>query len=652
MVVSTAAEHSQAPQSNDDSSLTGAAAAVSTEEDASVKGMAGAGGKLTLSTLLQQGLIEAGDGVLTIEYLGQTFKGDLLSIGKIRSQETGALFNNPSAWAIYCKKIVNPAKKSGCGWASVKYKGRKMDHFKTVWQKLRNNEASSVQTGDAAAASDNNNASSDEQKPPLPALAAKEEEEDISSALIFSYKQLEIQACSSALPPSPMTPGGPSPVVPPLPQSPVACIPGQQPPPPMVMVGGVPQLLPLAPAPWPNPGGTLVRTETFSQQGKMQPFTVTLSSSALFLLDFHSHMSPLTSVAGYLAGYWDINSQNLAITSAHPCIQDFDGRTNAQEEFDIYTDLYKKNLTLIGWYKSEPDRARVLPSITDCETQLERQMKLLGNCDSTYIPCVGMVNKSNLMSGGKDLDSEHLLFWVTPPNEGLPQFDLGQPMEMVYTMANDKFLSEHVLEQMERLIKHYPNLKSAPNFAASHSSESPLNKLGKSLIPKFPKDQGRNFWQFIKTQLIHRQNGSGMAIPPDDQVISKLLTKHESSSRLTSSSSTITPTMILMSPGGASNGAATIISNRHNSISTGDDDEEEIDDDEDNALLSRSRRDSNRSGIMPASAASTEEVISLLLQRQAPVAPRAHEASSIASIVRGEGGPLDYSAAINSLRPK
>ena len=47
------------------------------------------------------------------------------------------LFNNPSAWAIYCKKIVNPAKKSGCGWASVKYKGRKMDHFKTVWTKLK-----------------------------------------------------------------------------------------------------------------------------------------------------------------------------------------------------------------------------------------------------------------------------------------------------------------------------------------------------------------------------------------------------------------------------------------------------------------------------------------------------------------------------------
>ena len=90
----------------------------------------GQSGKLTLSILLSEKLIEPGEGVMSIDYLGQTFKGDLLSIGKIRSVETGLIFNNPSAWAIYCKKIINPAKKSGCGWASVKYKGRKMDYFK------------------------------------------------------------------------------------------------------------------------------------------------------------------------------------------------------------------------------------------------------------------------------------------------------------------------------------------------------------------------------------------------------------------------------------------------------------------------------------------------------------------------------------------
>ena len=75
----------------------------------------GKSGKITLGVLIQDGVIEAGEGVMAVDYLGQTFKGDLMANGKIKSQETGLVFNNPSAWAIYCKKIVNPSKKSGCG---------------------------------------------------------------------------------------------------------------------------------------------------------------------------------------------------------------------------------------------------------------------------------------------------------------------------------------------------------------------------------------------------------------------------------------------------------------------------------------------------------------------------------------------------------
>ena len=75
----------------------------------------GRSGKITLGVLIADGIIEPGDGVMAVDYLGQTFKGDLMLNGKIKSQETGLVFNNPSAWAIYCKKIVNPSKKSGCG---------------------------------------------------------------------------------------------------------------------------------------------------------------------------------------------------------------------------------------------------------------------------------------------------------------------------------------------------------------------------------------------------------------------------------------------------------------------------------------------------------------------------------------------------------
>jgi hypothetical protein len=64
---------------------------------------------------------------------GKKFIGELQPDGRIVWQETGQVFNSPSAWATHCKKLVNPAKKSGCGWASVKYKGQKLDKYKAAW---------------------------------------------------------------------------------------------------------------------------------------------------------------------------------------------------------------------------------------------------------------------------------------------------------------------------------------------------------------------------------------------------------------------------------------------------------------------------------------------------------------------------------------
>lgn len=50
---------------------------------------------------------------------GQRFEADLLPSGKIRWQGSEEEFSTPSAWATHCKRLVNPIKRSGCGWASV-----------------------------------------------------------------------------------------------------------------------------------------------------------------------------------------------------------------------------------------------------------------------------------------------------------------------------------------------------------------------------------------------------------------------------------------------------------------------------------------------------------------------------------------------------
>lgn len=85
---------------------------------------------VTLQMLLAAHILKPEKNSMAIEYLGQKFVGDLLPDGKIKSVETETIFCSPSAWAIHCKRIINPDKKSGCGWASVRYKGKKLDHYK------------------------------------------------------------------------------------------------------------------------------------------------------------------------------------------------------------------------------------------------------------------------------------------------------------------------------------------------------------------------------------------------------------------------------------------------------------------------------------------------------------------------------------------
>lgn len=92
-----------------------------------------AGRTVTLQMLLSTGILKPEKSSMAIEYMGQKFMGDLLPDGKIKSVETETVFCSPSAWAISCKRIINPEKKSGSGWASVKYKGKKLDYYKQMY---------------------------------------------------------------------------------------------------------------------------------------------------------------------------------------------------------------------------------------------------------------------------------------------------------------------------------------------------------------------------------------------------------------------------------------------------------------------------------------------------------------------------------------
>ncbi len=617
-----------------------AAAAAAGEDGCSVLGDSedGRTGKLTLSILIQEGLIEPGKGLLTIDYLGQTFKGDLLPVGRIQSQETGLVFNNPSAWAIYCKKIVNPAKKSGCGWASVKYKGRKMDHFKTLWTKLRTKrEAEKESTGE-----DGNSAG--EASTTASAAAAPD-----NQPAVLKHSQLGLKPPPTSLP-------VPVPI-------------------PVAMVGGVAvalqdgqiqalqqqqqqqqqqQSTPDLDSP--------IEPETFGSQGRLQPFTLSASSSALLVADVHAHTSK-DPVCGYLAGQWDLNEHNLAISHAFPCLVDpecggvtgvgkkeeKDGEEDeekrsdaaARAEYAIYNEIYGRHLTLVGWYKSCPGHPRALPTLKDSESQLDFQIKMLGVSDASYTPCVGLSVRpfANLHN-----ESDLCFYWTAPPPEASPQ-EYGRPMKMQYSVMQDTCLSQEVLDQIDGVVRFYRQSEKSPvQFKDDFNSDTKLiTKMGRSLLPKFPGDQDERLWRHIRRGVLGEEEDSRLS----DPLISQAALGGGGRAERNKAIHPI--------PLSASNGFGLPVgggSSVNGFDASAAEDEEEIDDDEDGALMRRGGRRGSRtvsthsSNGPPHSMATTDEVISLLLQRQAPVAPLAHsQQPRAAAAVEDDEAPLDFSSS-------
>ncbi len=53
----------------------------------------------------------------------------------------------------------------------------------------------------------------------------------------------------------------------------------------------------------------LVELTSFAESGKLQPFLVTLHTSALIVMDVHCSLTT-SEVVGYLAGSWDLNTNS------------------------------------------------------------------------------------------------------------------------------------------------------------------------------------------------------------------------------------------------------------------------------------------------------------------------------------------------------
>ncbi|XP_073400702.1 MPN domain-containing protein isoform X3 [Dendrobates tinctorius] len=364
---------------------------------------------ITLRVLLKDGLIEPGQGVLSILYLGRKFIGDLLLDGKIIWQESGQAFNSPSAWATHCKRLVNPAKKSGCGWASVRYKGQKLDQYKTAW--LRQNQLHGSMTTEGSPLSEGEEYDLLEVEGDVDSRCGKicnmepngsKKEQDLRSSQVESRTPVKFSTLGSR--DSARDPH------------------------------------------------TLVQLTSFLALNKFQPFHVSISSNTLLLVDFHSHLTR-SEVVGYLGGRWDTSSQLLTVLRAFPCRSRLkDTETAAAVEEEIYHNLFLRGLSLVGWYHSHPF-SPALPSLQDIESQMDYQLKLQGS-DNSFQPCLGLIC-APYFRGNHGTQSTICPFWVMPPAEHRPN-DYGIPMEVEVAYIQDSFLTNDILHDMGSLATRVP----------------------------------------------------------------------------------------------------------------------------------------------------------------------------------------------------
>uniref|UniRef100_A0A665URY0 MPN domain-containing protein n=1 Tax=Echeneis naucrates TaxID=173247 RepID=A0A665URY0_ECHNA len=366
-------------------------------EEADLRSSSGRGSLLTrrgitLRVLLKDGLVEPGDGVLAIHYLGKNFVGDLLNDGKIRWVETGQIFNSPSAWATHCKRLVNPAKKSGCGWASVRYRGQKLVQYKTTWlHKYQPSADMSLvseedddedeEEGKAAVQADEKNKNT---KPglhgmilpfpsslPFPSLRLQKLLFTVTDVMVSrrtDRERIPVRYCTLGTRDAARDPH------------------------------------------------TLVELSAFSAINRFQPFNVAVSSNVLLLMDFHCHLTT-SEVVGYLGGRWDTNTQLLTVLRAFPCRTRLADRESASAvEEEICQNLFMRGLSLVGWYHSHP-RGPALPSLQDIDSQMDHQLRLQGS-NNGFQPCLGIIC-GPYYHGNQGVASTITPFWVVPPPEML-----------------------------------------------------------------------------------------------------------------------------------------------------------------------------------------------------------------------------------------
>lgn len=244
---------------------------------------------------------------------------------------------------------------------------------------------------------------------------------------------------------------------------------------------------------------SLVETSTFASMGRIQPFIVNVSISSLLVMDFHCHLTS-NEVSGYFGGTWDFNSHNLNITHCYPMLNSPKDRKNIDEcETTIQKDMLQKNIQLVGWYHSH-HRFPAFPTLSDCDKQLNYQIKLRGTSDLDYTPCIGFIHAAYDESEDINEPANVQAFWVLPPPENRP-YELGKPLIVNTNIRELDEVTDDMKEQMKSCAEYYETMKLNTidfNTAKYKNETLVLEKLKTSMFHKLPlnEEKASELWNW------------------------------------------------------------------------------------------------------------------------------------------------------------
>jgi len=471
---------------------------------------------VTLLNLVEAGILEPGEGVVTHFYHGNTDVADLSGRGEILWD--GRVFESPSAFSIAVKRRVNPGRKADDGWKSVKVRGRLLEEYKKTY--LLNVVAPSIKAGvrvpgtgggltaqrGAPKVAAGGRGRKTGPGAPADGGAGGARAPLSQEARDFAERAAEIARAETARPAKRARGGaGPPPVGAGDGTGAGAGEPGVGTAPPLAAPAGPrteyaqrrPRRPVVRPKEWNSgmvdaDGHCTVRAEAFSgAPGDEQPFACGTFSAALLVMDFHAHLSSEAEVVGLLGGTWDSERREMQVQAAFPVRElpgadagageDGGGADGVDGGGDVEMDpegevearetIRSAGLVCVGWYRSHP-RFQPQPSIIDTRHQLNYQ-KLYEEAPSGLQPFVGaIVSPFDAEGTGGSPASQIRYFYVqcTDPGQAARLPIGGNPLEYghatkeVAVAVSDAGDLAGVLESVKVLSERYCGLETRTDF--------------------------------------------------------------------------------------------------------------------------------------------------------------------------------------------